>query len=497
MTAATPTRSPAQSSGPATTIAGSSAPGDPTAYVPYMFALMLRNVATWGFQIADHNAPGDPGGYTATGCVIASPSWSVNGAYYPGDVAAIAEDYFFSWTRDSAITMSAVLSAAPNQIPTAGASELFANYVDFASTCEASGGGIGGAKYTPEGVQTGAADESDGPALRILTILEGYAGLDSATRNVAQAVIATDFHYLLDNNRYQQPTVTHWEDTFGQLLFARPVQLRALNQIIANGPTLGIRVPAGAPAAVTFFTQQLPLHFTGASGTPPNVYKSVLNSSRLSGDPAAAYDPGIDPILACVYGDGIAPTDPKLLSTAAQVRAQWGPGGSSAYSINAADQAASNGGPLVGRYLGDEYDGLSLTSNTGHPCAVCTGTFAQLSTRWPPQSTGERPCRTTRSPRRSSARSESTPRRERRKPRARCEAQATACSPRSSTTATASSSASSSIRTAASNGAFRTSPGATPPSSPRSRFVNECPHTASWPSVSIRASLWSTRRAVQ
>ncbi len=343
-----------------------------------MFALMLRNNATWGFEIADHNAPGNPGGYTTTGCVIASPSWSVNGVSYPGNVAPIAEDYFFNWTRDSAITMSAVLSAAPTQIPAAGASELLANYVNFASTCQGSGGGIGQAKYTPEGASTGAADESDGPALRILTILQGYAGLDPGTQNVAQRVIATDFQYLLDNNRYQQPTVTHWEDTYGQSLFARSVQLRAFNQIIANGAALGIPVPAGAPAAVTFLTGQIPLHFSGASGTPPNVYQSVLNSSRLSGDPAAAYDPSVDPILACIYGDGIAATDPKLLSTAAQVRAQWGPGGSDAYPINAADQANGNGGPLIGRYLGDEYDGLSLTSNTGHPWAVCSCSFAQL-----------------------------------------------------------------------------------------------------------------------
>ena len=51
-----------------------------------MFARMLRNIATYGFQVADHNAPGDPpapGGYTATGCVLASPSWSVGGFSYP------------------------------------------------------------------------------------------------------------------------------------------------------------------------------------------------------------------------------------------------------------------------------------------------------------------------------------------------------------------------------------------------------------------------------
>jgi glucoamylase len=193
----------------------------PEVSATYIFALMLRNVATYGFQVADHNAPGNPpapGGYTAPGCVLASPSWSVGGFSYPGNVAPIAEDYFFNWTRDAAITMSAVLSQAPAQIPVAGASELLASYVTFASACQSGGGGIGQAKYTPEGGQAGAADESDGPALRILTILQGFAGLDPSSKAVAQGVIATDLNYLLANNRYQQPTVTHWEDTFGQSL---------------------------------------------------------------------------------------------------------------------------------------------------------------------------------------------------------------------------------------------------------------------------------------
>jgi glucoamylase len=354
-----------------------SAAGDPALYAPYMFSLMLRNIATYGFQVADHNEPGNPpapGEYTAAGCVLASPSWSVGGFSYPGNVAPIAEDYFFNWTRDAAITMSAVLSQAPAQIPVAGASELLTNYVAFASSCQGSGGVIGQAKYTPEGVQTGAADESDGPALRILTILQGFAGLDPTARTVAQGVIATDLDYLLTGDRYQQPTVTHWEDTFGQSLFARSVQLRALNQLIGTGPALGIPVPAGAQAAATWLAQQVPSHWSGA---PANVYVSVLQPSRLAGDPAAPYDPSVDPILACVYGDGIPATDPRLLSTAAQVRAQWAAGGSDEYPINTADAAAAMG-PLIGRYLGDAYDGLSLTSETGHPWAVCSCAFAQL-----------------------------------------------------------------------------------------------------------------------
>lgn len=353
-----------------------SAGADPSAMAPYMFALMQRNIATPGFLLADHNAsqaPPTAGGFTAVGCVLASPSWSVSGNSYPGNVAPIGEDYVFNWTRDAAITMSAVLGQAPAQIPAEAAAEILATYVRFANACQASGD-IGQAKYTPEGGSTNAADESDGPALRVLTILQGFAALDSSTQDVAKNVIATDLSYLLTNNRFQNSTVTLWEDTFGQSIFARAVQLRCLNRVIAVGPGLGIPVPPTAQAAATWLAQQLPLHF---SGPPNNFYMGVLNADRLSGDSPAAYDPSIDPILACLYGDGIDATDPKLLSTASQARSQWTAGGAAAFLINSVDLA--NGiGPLAGRYLGDQYDGLILNSNTGHPWAVCTCSFAQL-----------------------------------------------------------------------------------------------------------------------
>jgi glucoamylase len=349
---------------------------DPSAVAPYMLSLMLRNISTPGFLIADHNQSAPPpaaGAFSLPGCILASPSWDVGSNFYPGNVATIAEDYVFNWTRDAAITVSTVLDQAPDLVPTEAATGILAGYVNFANACQTSGGDIGQAKYTPEGQQTFAADESDGPALRVLTVLQGFALLDGPTQDLARNVIAADLGYLLNNNRSQAPTVTHWEDTFGQSIFARAVQLRCLNQVVEVGPGLGVSVPAAAPGAAAWLADQLPTHWSGA---PNNYYQSVLGAERLSGDPAASYDPSIDPIMACLYGDGIPSTDAKLLSTTAQVRAQWTTGGAP-YPINAADLQRGIG-PMMGRYLGDEYDGLSLTSDTGHPWAVCTCNFAQL-----------------------------------------------------------------------------------------------------------------------
>jgi len=258
--------------------------------------------------------------------------------------------------------MSVVLNRAPAQIPAAGASDLLASYVNFASTCQASGGDVGQAHYTPEGTSTGSCDESDGPALRILTILKGFAGLDEPTQTVARNVIVADLAYLLDDNHYQNPTYNLWEDTFGQSIFARSVQLAALNQVISLGRGLGIPVPPTAQAAATWLRQQLPLHW---SGGPDDYYVGVLDASRGEGDPPAPYDPSIDPVLACTYGAGVPPYDPRLLSTAAQVHAQWTEPAPAAYPVNGAD-ATIGIGPCIGRYNGDEYSGWSLTSNTGH-----------------------------------------------------------------------------------------------------------------------------------
>ena len=351
------------------TSAGTSAgPGtagaDPSGLAPYMFTQMLRNIATPGFQIADHNQPPY---FSNPGCVLASPSWPS----YPGNVATISEDYVFNWTRDAAITVSAVLGQVPALVPAEASTEILRDYVNFASNCQAQGGDIGQAKYTPEAGGTGAVDESDGPALRVLTVLQGLAVLGASPATTS--VINADLTYLLNNSRYQQPTVTHWEDTFGQSIFARAVQLRCFNQVISAGAPFSAAPAATAQAAVDWLEGQIPQHWSGSN----NWYVSVLDAERLTGDPAAPYDPSVDPILACVYGDGIPCTDPRLLSTAAQVRGQWAAGGASAYPINDAD-AAIGIGPLIGRYLGDQYDGESLTSNTGHPWAVCTCAFAQL-----------------------------------------------------------------------------------------------------------------------
>jgi glucoamylase len=144
------------------------------------------------------------------------------------------------------------------------------------------------------------------------------------------------------------------------------VQLRCLQAIAAN--TIGITVPSWLPDALTWLTSALDSHWNG------EVYQSVLPGPT---DYRAPYDPNIDIVQAAVYGAESA-TDPRLLATAAQLRAQWDdPASKYYYPINAADAAAGLG-PLLGRYPGDRYDGDTDEQAGDHPWALTTANFAEL-----------------------------------------------------------------------------------------------------------------------
>lgn len=341
--------------------------GDPSSVAPYMLTLMLRNVATADYAIPDPHAPGS---FSKPGCVIASPSY----VGYPGDVAVVSQDYVFNWTRDAAITMSELISADAGLLPAQSLSDLLATYVSFAQACQESDLSLmARGRYTIEGQITGWSDQTDGPALRSLTLMQGYDQMTDAAKAQAQDVCTRDVTFLLsgDPPLYQAVTTNHWEDTSGQSMFARSVQLRCFREIVANN-RFGVDAGA-AQAAADWIAAQLPSHWDEANG----FYTSLLPPIDRHGNPPAQYDPSIDPIMACVYGGGIAATDPQLLATAALVREQWTDPAKTPYQINA-DDAGRSLGPLIGRYVGDGYDGDSLTDFAGHPWAVCTCTLAEL-----------------------------------------------------------------------------------------------------------------------
>jgi glucoamylase len=342
---------------------------DLAALGPHLYALMLRNVATDGFTFSDPSAPGDVTRDAKPGCVIAAPS-------FPADTPGIDEDYVFCWVRDAALTAMELVSGMPD-CPGGAAAQLN-DYVRFADLCHANAAPTTGhACFTIAGRARPWTEQNDGPALQSIAILAAYPQLDPNTQRVAVDLVNANVAYLL--GVYQQRTTNLWEEHTGYSFFARAVQLRCFEQVLATA-IAGIDKPAALQSAAAWLRQALAGHWDGAR------YVSVLADAGDGSAPSpqrpvvAFYDPNIDIVLACIYG-AVPATDTKLLATAAQLRSQWEPGGLAAYPVNGAD-AARGLGPMFGRYPGDVYDGdTSHPVLGGHPWALCTCAVAELHYR--------------------------------------------------------------------------------------------------------------------
>jgi glucoamylase len=327
-----------------------------------MFPLMLRNVASDGFVFIDPmDIPGpnnmnplNPPAFSLPGCIIAAPS-------FPADTPGINQDYVYNWTRDSAIAAIEIAAAKMPTPPGCGVQPLI-DYVTFAQTCQNNATPtLALACYTIAGQSRVWREQSDGPALQTLAMMEAFGQLDPATQAIAQGVMAQNINYLL--GAYQNQTWNLWEEKYGFSFFARSVQLRCFQAVQSN--TIGIAVPPGTGAAITWLQNALQQHWNGT------IYVSVMPQPT-------GYDPNSDIIAACIYG-AVPCTDTRLLATAAQLRSQWTDNTSPAfYPINAADQARGFG-PLLGRYPGDTYDGDTANGYPGgHPWALCSCNLAEL-----------------------------------------------------------------------------------------------------------------------
>ena len=324
------------------------APSNLSATAPYMFWLMFRNVASDGLIFED---PVNAGVLSKPGCVIASPSWE-------NTTTHVSQDYVYNWTRDAAI-VAIELAAGP--LPT---TQPLIDYVQFARTCQNSGGDFDRAAFLINGTPRSWTDQTDGPALQTLAVLRLYAQLDAPTQAAAGAVIAANLNFL--QNAYQGQTYNLWEEEYGASFFARAVQLQCLQAVTAN--SVGIPVPAWASTAISWLENALASHWNG------QCYQSML---PVPDDYRAPYDPNIDIVMASIYG-AVAATDTKLLATAALLRSQWAdPASKYFYPINGADQQRGIG-PMLGRYPGDVYDGDTDALVGDHPWAVSTANFAEL-----------------------------------------------------------------------------------------------------------------------
>ena len=318
----------------------------------YMFWLMYRNVASDGLVFDD---PVNPGIVSAPGCVLASPSWE-------NSETRLTQDYVYHWTRDAAIVAIELAWAySGGMLPD---NQPLLDYVSFSRTCQQAAGDFDRASYYINGTERPWTDQTDGPALQTIALLTMFPQLDAPAQDTARALVTANLNFL--ENTYQGQTFNLWEEEFGFSFFARSVQLRCFQAIAAN--SIGITVPSWLPSALTWLASALDGHWNG------QVYQSVL---PVPADYRAPYDPNIDIAAAAVYG-AESVTDPRLLATAAQLRAQWAdPGSKYYYPVNGTD-AALGLGPMLGRYPGDLYDGDTDAQVGDHPWALSTANFAEL-----------------------------------------------------------------------------------------------------------------------
>ena len=329
----------------------------------HMYALMLRNVASDGYQFRD---PIDK--LSQPGCIIAAPS-------YPGSTPGIDQDYVYHWVRDAAITIAEITAAAAAG---SGDDQALVDYVTFAKLCQDNSHPLPGwdeltiahAVFNVDGTPRKWTEQSDGPAVQTLAILRFFAGLDPTTQAVARAVMQTNVDFLLAN--YHARTRNLWEEIDGFSFFTRSVQLACLRAVAAGN--VGLNAPQ-IQDAIAWLETAIAQHWNG------KIYVSMLPADR-TGDPdwdiRQPYDPNIDIICAALYG-AVPVTDPRLLATAAALRGQWSDAASAyVYPINGTD-AALGFGPLLGRYPGDFYDGdVAHPVAGGHPWALCSANLAEL-----------------------------------------------------------------------------------------------------------------------
>ncbi len=319
----------------------------------FMLGLMLRNIASDGYVFED---PLVPGVQSKPGAILASPSWQGFGN--------VTQDYVYNWTRDAAVV---AIELAHGELPT---NQPLLDYVQFARTCQTSGGDFDRAAFRIDGApRANWTDQTDGPALQTLALLELFSQLDAPTQALAGTVVAANLGFL--QGAYQGQTFNLWEEEYGASFFARSVQLRCCEAIAGNA--VGLAVPSWVGDAIPWLQNALQQHWNG------QLYQSILPVPAAP-DYRVPYDPNIDIVMAAIYG-AVPVTDPQLLATAAQLRAQWADQGSPYYyPINGDDQARGIG-PMLGRYPGDKYDGDSGVPADDHPWAIATCNFAELHYR--------------------------------------------------------------------------------------------------------------------
>lgn len=332
---------------------------------PTMLAFMRANIASSAVVFVDqHGVASKPG------CIIASPSYS----------GVTDQDYVHHWTRDAAIAATEIARWLPAG---AGVEQALCDYVSFSALCQRNATDAGHffrASFDVDASVRDWSDQKDGPALQTLAFVEAWPFLDAPSRALARAVAQQNLDQTVANWSDDDNKYGPWEDVHGPSFFAQAAQVKFLEEVGGTN-ALGLTPPSGFDVALAGLAGALESHWDNAKGC----YLSIPGG--IAGDPSftdvSGFDPNADIVMSCIYG-AITYTDPKLLATAAHLRAVFDVGGSCEYPINQDDRDEPDRGfgPMIGRYPSDTYDGNvgkdKSNPTRDHPWALCTANFAQL-----------------------------------------------------------------------------------------------------------------------
>ena len=302
---------------------------------------------------------------TAPGVIVASPQRS-------------APNYFYHWTRDSALTIDVLLSLF-ERTPKSIDEKIFRNYISLSLAQQDSNAltGFGEPKFEVDGTPfmgPWGRPQNDGPALRAIAMMHYARILQRWGRRVdatlydgklpSQSLIKRDLEFVA--HHWREPSFDLWEEVLGDHFYTRMVQRRALVEGAAFARSLG---DGGAADFYASEARQLSMeitkHFDGLRG----IIIPTLN--RVGGLDYKTSDLDVAVILAVLHGhteDGFLPfNDVKLGNSLNKLISAF----AKLYPINSRFQ-----GVAIGRYPEDQYSGGE--DPYGNPWVLATLAVAEF-----------------------------------------------------------------------------------------------------------------------
>ncbi|KAJ1799168.1 hypothetical protein LPJ59_002016 [Coemansia sp. RSA 2399] len=295
-------------------------------------------------------------------------------------------DYYYSWTRDSALTMSEIIKWLPPAI--AGNNATYArqlertidDYIQFTRHVQQldSKYGLGEAKYHMDGAaftRSWCNAQPDGPAARALSLIEYAQYKRSRGRDIAPLVplIRTDLDYVARVWR-ENVHCDIWEESRGLHFYTLSMQRRALHQ---GAQLLGFSEYAEAASRID---SQLPRFWDARRG----YVVTTLEQGASGGIQSKTSNLDAQVVLAALHGDteaaGLGIASREMMATVAALVRRFEP----LYSVNRVLATDINGavvpiGAAIGRYPEDVYDGVG--SSRGNPWSLVTSTIAEYHYR--------------------------------------------------------------------------------------------------------------------